>query len=76
MPGVKLWLPLGGTIDYEAGTLPRPAPWVTNVGLEWAYRLLKQPRARFRRYVIENPPFLWGVLKQKLGFYRDPFGDG
>lgn len=72
MPGVRLWLPLGGTIDYEAGTLPRPAPWVTDAGLEWAYRLLKQPRARFRRYVIENPPFLWGVLKQKLGIYRDP----
>ncbi len=72
MPGAKLWLPLGGTVDYEAGTLPRPAPWVTNVGLEWFYRLIKDPRGRFRRYVLEDPPFLWGVLKQKLGLYRDP----
>ncbi|MBK0329364.1 WecB/TagA/CpsF family glycosyltransferase [Rhodobacteraceae bacterium F11138] len=75
MPGVKLWLPLGGTIDYEAGTLPRPAPWVTDAGLEWFYRLIKQPRVRFRRYVIENPPFLWLALKQKLGIYRNPFGE-
>ncbi len=74
MPGVKLWLPLGGTIDYESGTFPRPPGWVTDAGLEWAYRLIRQPRARFRRYVIENPPFLWHVLRQRLGLYRDPLG--
>jgi hypothetical protein len=34
---------------------------------------MKEPRARFHRYVIHEPPFLWGVLKQKLGWYRDPF---
>lgn len=74
MPGVRLWLPLGGTIDYESGTFARPPGWVTDAGLEWAYRLIRQPRTRFRRYVIENPPFLWHVLRQKLGLYRDPLG--
>ncbi|TDX19613.1 WecB/TagA/CpsF family glycosyltransferase [Rhodovulum visakhapatnamense] len=73
MPGVRLWLPLGGTIDYESGTFERPPSWVTEGGLEWLYRLLKEPRARFHRYVIHEPPFLWAVLKQKLGLYRDPF---
>ena len=29
MPGVKLWLPLGGTIDYESGTFERPPAWIT-----------------------------------------------
>jgi hypothetical protein len=33
-----------------------------------------EPRARFYRYVIHEPPFLWAVLKQRLGLYRDPFG--
>lgn len=74
MPGVRLWLPLGGTIDYESGTFARPPAWITEAGLEWLYRLLKEPRARFHRYVIHEPPFLWAVLKQKLGIYRDPFG--
>jgi hypothetical protein len=37
---------------------------------------MKEPRARFHRYVIHEPPFLWGVLKQKLGLYRDPFAGG
>ena len=73
LPKVRLFLPLGGTIDYEAETLRRPPPWVTNMGLEWFYRLVKEPRQRWRRYVIEDPPFLWWVLKQKLGLYRDPF---
>lgn len=72
-PGVKLFLPLGGTIDYEAQTLKRPAPWVTNAGLEWLYRVVKEPRARWRRYFIEQPPVLWMLMKQKLGFYRNPF---
>lgn len=74
MPGVRLWLPLGGTIDYESGTFPRPPAWITEAGFEWLYRLLKEPRARFHRYVIHEPPFLWAILKQKLGLYRDPFG--
>ena len=73
MPGVKLWLPLGGTIDYESGTFARPPEWITEWGFEWLYRLLKEPRARFHRYVVHEPPFLWAVLKQKLGLYRDPF---
>lgn len=75
MPGVKLWLPLGGTIDYESGDFPRPASWITNCGFEWFYRLIREPRARFRRYVIQDPPFLWAILKQKLGRYKDPFAE-
>ncbi len=73
MPGIKLWLPLGGTIDYESGTFDRPPTWITEWGFEWLYRLVKEPRARFHRYVIHEPPFLWGILKQKLRIYRDPF---
>ena len=72
MPGVRLWLPLGGAIDYESGDLPRPPAWVTNAGFEWLYRVIRQPRARFRRYFIDDTPFLWLVLKQRFGLYRDP----
>lgn len=74
MPGVKLWLPLGGTIDYESGTFDRPPVWITEWGFEWLYRLVKEPRARFHRYVVHEPPFLWAILKQKLGRYKNPFG--
>ncbi len=75
LPNVQIFLPLGGTIDYEAGTLPRPSAWVTDWGLEWLYRVIKEPRSRWRRYFVQDPPVLWALLKQKLGVYRDPFGD-
>ncbi|MEM9740268.1 MAG: WecB/TagA/CpsF family glycosyltransferase [Pseudomonadota bacterium] len=75
MPGVTLWLPLGGTIDYESGTFERPPKWITEWGFEWLYRLLKEPRARFHRYVVHEPPFLWVVLKHRLGLYRNPFAE-
>lgn len=73
MPHVKLYLPLGGTIDYEAGTFKRPPAWITEWGFEWLYRLLKEPRARFHRYVIHEPPVIPLLLKQKFGWYKDPF---
>ena len=76
MPGIKLFLPLGGTIDYEAESLKRPPAWVTNAGLEWLYRVLREPRQRWRRYVLHQPPFLYLFALQKLGMYKDPFAEG
>jgi len=73
MPHVKTFLPLGGTIDYEAGTLARPAPWVTDAGLEWLYRLLREPKQRWHRYLVHQPPVLYHLMQQRLGLYRDPF---
>jgi len=71
---VKTFLPLGGTIDYEAGTLARPAPWVTDAGFEWLYRLVREPRQRWRRYLVHQPPVLYRLAQQRMGLYRDPFG--
>jgi exopolysaccharide biosynthesis WecB/TagA/CpsF family protein len=73
LPLVKTFLPLGGTIDYEARTLKRPASWVTNAGLEWLYRLVSEPRARWRRYLVHQPPVLYYLALQRLGLYRNPF---
>lgn len=73
MPHVRTFLPLGGTIDYEAQTLPRPSPWVTAAGLEWLYRLLSEPRQRWRRYLVHQPPVLYQLTRQRLGLYRNPF---
>ena len=73
LPHVRTFLPLGGTIDYEAGTLARPRSWVTDAGLEWAYRLVKEPRQRWRRYLVHQPPVLLRLAQQRMGTYRDPF---
>lgn len=73
LPHVRTFLPLGGTIDYEANTLRRPAFWVTNAGLEWLYRLVREPRQRWHRYLVHQPPVLLRLAQQWLGLYRDPF---
>jgi UDP-N-acetyl-D-mannosaminuronic acid transferase (WecB/TagA/CpsF family) len=73
---VKTFLPLGGTIDYEARTLERPASWVTDSGLEWLYRLVSEPRLRWRRYLLHQPPVLYYLTLQRLGLYRNPFARG
>jgi exopolysaccharide biosynthesis WecB/TagA/CpsF family protein len=73
LPGIKLFLPLGGTIDYEAESLKRPPAWLTNAGLEWLYRLLREPRQRWHRYIVHQPPFLYLFARQIMGIYRNPF---
>jgi exopolysaccharide biosynthesis WecB/TagA/CpsF family protein len=75
MPHVKLLLPLGGTIDYEAGAVPRPPSWVTDAGLEWLVRLVREPRRRWRRYLVHQPPVLYWLAQQAVGLYSNPFAD-
>ena len=58
---------IGAVFDFFAGTVERaPQRWI-DLGLEWLYRLLKEPRRTWRRYLVNNPRFLWLVLKEKLG---------
>lgn len=75
LPHVRLYMPLGGTIDYEAGAVKRPPAWVTNVGLEWAWRVVRDPRRRWRRYLVDDPKALALVVKDAFGRYRNPFPD-
>lgn len=73
LPNVKLFLPLGGTIDYEAGDVRRPPRWITTLGFEWLFRLVREPKRRWRRYLVDQPPVIFHLLQQALGRYRDPF---
>jgi len=75
-PHVKMFLPLGGTIDYEAGTLARPPAWITDAGFEWLYRVLREPRQRWHRYFVHQPPVLYHLFRQKIGLYNNPFVRG
>jgi len=58
---------VGAAFDFHAG-LKRQAPrWMQKSCLEWFFRLLMEPRRLARRYLINNPWFLWLVLLQILG---------
>lgn len=75
MPSVKLWMALGATIDYEAGSKKRAPRWMQKIALEWFYRLLCEPRRLFRRYIINDTRFFWYFFKQLLGMYHNPYGE-
>jgi N-acetylglucosaminyldiphosphoundecaprenol N-acetyl-beta-D-mannosaminyltransferase len=49
---------VGGAFDLIAGRLPRAPRWVQSVGLEWAYRLKREPSRLWRRYLIGDLPYL------------------
>lgn len=57
---------IGAVFDFYAGTAHRAPLWWQRHSLEWLYRLLKEPRRMWRRYVIGNPLFLWNVLSEKF----------
>lgn len=73
MPQIKIFLAIGATIDFEAGNVQRSPKWMSEIGLEWLYRLLAEPKRLWKRYLVDNPPFLWLILKQKFNAYRAPF---
>ena len=56
---------IGAVFDFYAGTSKRAPLWLQEHSLEWLYRLLKEPKRMWRRYVIGNPLFLWNVMKEK-----------
>jgi exopolysaccharide biosynthesis WecB/TagA/CpsF family protein len=72
LPKVRLFLPIGATLDFEAGTLARAPAWMSEAGLELAYRLAREPRRLWRRYVGDALPFLALLAAQRLGLYRCP----
>lgn len=58
---------VGAAFDFIAG-LKKQAPfWMQRSGLEWLFRLFTEPRRLWRRYLINNPLFVWLILKQSLG---------
>lgn len=73
LPNIKIFLAVGATIDFEADNIPRAPKWMSQVGVEWLYRLLREPARLWKRYLIEDPWFFWFALKQKLGLYQCPF---
>lgn len=73
MPGVDLFMALGATIDFEAGTLKRAPAFWQKIGMEWLYRCMKEPKRLFRRYFVDDMQFFFYFAKQLLGVYKDPF---
>ena len=55
---------VGAAFDFHAGLVRQAPPWMQKRGLEWFYRLVKEPRRLWKRYLRNNPAFLVRILAQ------------
>lgn len=61
---------IGAVFDFYAGTKKRAPKWMIAIGLEWFYRLIKEPRRLWHRYLIGNQKFIFYVIKEKIALLR------
>jgi N-acetylglucosaminyldiphosphoundecaprenol N-acetyl-beta-D-mannosaminyltransferase len=59
-------LGVGAAFDFLAGAKPQAPRWMQSSGLEWAFRLVSEPRRLWRRYLTQNPKFLVLAAAQLL----------
>ncbi len=64
LPNIKTFLAVGAAIDFEAGHKPRSPEFVTELGLEWLYRTMSEPKRLWKRYLIEDMPFFKMLFQQ------------
>ena len=61
---------VGAAFAFHAGMLAQAPPWMQKRGLEWLYRLIKEPGRLWKRYFTTNPAFLTRLFLQKLGIKK------
>jgi N-acetylglucosaminyldiphosphoundecaprenol N-acetyl-beta-D-mannosaminyltransferase len=74
LPQVRVMMGVGATIDYEAGAVMRAPVWLRRLGLEWTYRVWTEPGRYLMRYV-RSSKFIWWMLMDRFGRYKNPFND-
>ncbi|MGL4489048.1 MAG: WecB/TagA/CpsF family glycosyltransferase [Rhizobiaceae bacterium] len=57
---------VGALLDFHSGMIPRAPKWVRDLRSEWVYRLLREPKRLWYRYIVGNPVFLINVLRSHL----------
>lgn len=61
----KIFLGVGGLFDFYSNKIKRAPLFVREIGFEWIYRMLQEPKRMWKRYIIGNPKFLYRIFKYK-----------
>lgn len=61
----KVMCAIGGAFDFYAGTIPRAPKWMIQYGIEWLFRLAKEPQRMWRRNFVSTPRFILKMLSMK-----------
>lgn len=72
---VGIMIGVGAAFDYHAGRLTEPPCWVKKIGLQWFYRLCREPRRLWMRYLWIVPTFIWLNLLQSMGLKKFPMDE-
>ena len=56
---------VGAAFDFLAETVPQAPQWIQKSGLEWGYRLAREPRRLAKRYFWGNPQFIKSVFTHR-----------
>ncbi len=67
-------IPVGAAFDFIAGSVKEAPTWLHGTGLEWVFRLCREPGRLWRRYLFGNPRFLMGVLTERARIARETSG--
>lgn len=65
-------LGVGAAFDFHAGAKPQAPKWIQNIGLEWLFRLISEPRRLWKRYLYHNPRFVYFAAIDLLKYYLRP----
>jgi N-acetylglucosaminyldiphosphoundecaprenol N-acetyl-beta-D-mannosaminyltransferase len=65
--GAKVGIGVGGLFDFYSGRIPRAPAWMREIGMEWFFRFLQEPRRMWRRYFVGNVVFLWHAWRRRGG---------
>lgn len=70
--GTVLMVGVGAAFDFHSGRVAQAPRWVQRSGLEWLFRLVREPRRLGRRYAVSIPLFLGRITLQLLGLRDYP----
>ena len=70
--GVPISLGLGASLDFEAGYIKRAPRWMADMGLEWIYRIMQDPKRLAKRYLVDDRKIIWLVIKYAKGRNKKP----
>jgi N-acetylglucosaminyldiphosphoundecaprenol N-acetyl-beta-D-mannosaminyltransferase len=71
---VPLMFGVGAAFDFHTGVIRDCSPWIKRAGFQWLHRLMQDPKRLWKRYVRNNPAFLWYIAMQLLRFRQYPSG--
>jgi N-acetylglucosaminyldiphosphoundecaprenol N-acetyl-beta-D-mannosaminyltransferase len=69
---VPLLVGVGAAFDYHTGRIRDCPHWIKRAGLQWLHRLVQDPRRLWRRYLLNNPAFVWNIALQLLKLRQYP----